>query len=66
MRWQCLSCALGGSSAEAATAQEYRAIFQSTMKVCRVLPVGLTAEAAAKALRLEGGALSAAARWKLD
>ena len=60
-RWQCLS----GAFETAATAQESRAILQSTIKVCRMLPVGLTAEAAAKALRLET-ALPAAARWKLE
>ena len=60
-RWQCVSGAVDFSN----PVSEARGFLQSTLKVCRVLPVGLTAEAAARTLRLET-ALPAAARWTLD
>jgi hypothetical protein len=60
-RWQCVSGAVDLGSV---AAEEARGLLESTLKVCRLLPVGMTAEAAARTLRLEA-ALPAPARWTL-
>lgn len=63
MRWQCLSGILdmGGFG----STKEARSILHSTMRVCRQMPVGLSAEGAVQALQLQGS-LHAGMRWVLE
>ena len=63
MRWQCLSGVLdmGGFG----STKEARSILHSTMRVCRQMPVGLSAEGALQALQLQGS-LHAGMRWILE
>ena len=61
-RWQCISGVLDRGCV--GSAEDARSLLQSTMRVCKQMPVGLSAEAAVRALQLQGGA--AGMRWVLE
>lgn len=62
-RWQCVSGFQDAVAAAAASATDARMILNSTMTICRLMPVGLTGEAAARVVCPQ--AVQQFQRWEL-